>query len=162
LHLPEEVAPIPGADPQRRAGRPQVASAPAREWYAHIAVPAVVFLLLAGGTVWLWRTQVAHEWRDIRDDTALIAPAAADRFEFIVRDELRPLGRFARELGNGSIADAQRFVDSVAAVRIVVPSLKTVAWVDFGGRVIAVSPPEHERELPLGQPLSYARLRTRF
>ena len=149
-------APVPYDDPHLRVARPRAASAPTREWYAHVVVPVVLFLLLAGGTVWLWRAQVTHEWRDIRDDTALIAPAAADRFEFIVRDELRPLGRFARELGNGSIADAQRFLDSVAAVRIVVPSLKTVAWVDLDGQVIAVSPPEHAIELPLDQPLSYA------
>ena len=121
--------------------------------YAHVVVPVVTFLLIAACAVWLWHWQSARELADVRDDTELIAPAAADRFEVIVKDELRPLGRFARELGSGAIQTGQRFEESVAAVRLVVPSLKTVAWVDQSGIVVAVSPTGHANELAVGRPV---------
>jgi len=141
-NIADAMAPVP------HAAQGQVRSSHGYGHYAHITIPAAVFVVLAGVTLWLWRMQVGHELRDVRDDTALMAPVAAERFELIVTDEMRPLGRLARELGSGTITTAQRFAESASSVQQAVGSLKTVAWVEVSGNVVAVSPKEHEDELP--------------
>src|SRR5688572_12442846 len=142
---PAAVRPLSAAPTLRDGVRRLVTDAP----YAHVIVPTVTFLLIAACAVWLWHWQSARELEDVRHDTALIAPAAADRFEIIVKDDLRPLTRFSRELGNGTIASEPQFVESVSAVQAVVPSLKTVVWVDPAGVVQAVAPRANRAEVPL-------------
>ncbi len=106
---------------------------------AHLLLPVLLFVGICGISVWVWHAHRAAENADVIEDAKLVTVGMANRLQVMLQDEVRPLRRLARDLGNGTLHNARNFTDAALSVQQLVPAMRVIAWVDVSGTVQAVS-----------------------
>src|SRR5438445_5303392 len=90
-------------------------------------VSIIVFLLLAGASVWAWRGQVAKDQREGTYARARVAKELVERARTMIGEEAGRAREVARMFQHGTIADQPAFTTAVQAQGSRVCS--TWAWI---------------------------------
>ncbi|MGH7214752.1 MAG: hypothetical protein ACREIT_08310, partial [Tepidisphaeraceae bacterium] len=134
---------------------------------ARFVIPALVFVVPAVVTVLLYCMQRWEERNDVAGKTAVERLQLARRLERILHDDIRPLRRLAREVGEDLLRLPSELATAAESVRGEIPAYKRMVWADADDVVRGVSPDADEvsaigvdlsRHPSLARPLRQARV----